>query len=155
MKNSRMLMLFGLSLLGFFGISSSFKINTTNPTYNVNLAPFIQDLSAYYCLLNVSSDCPGKFTLHVGGWLNISANETQAFCEGGCAQHTQQLLKCVKYVKQNYVFRNKATINNLNDTINIGCTHGFNGTSLTSASGSVIATASSFSVFALLALLLY
>ncbi|KAI3507978.1 hypothetical protein L1887_22976 [Cichorium endivia] len=160
MKISRLIMLFALCLWCSFEISNSFKLSkffafdlkdTTNPQYNVNLAPFIQHLSAYYCLMNVSSDCPGNFTLHVGGWLNISQSETQAFCEGGCAQHTRQVLKCVQYIKDDYKFENKATIKHLNDTINIGCSQGFNGTSLTS--GSVMVTTSVVTTFSALAFL--
>ncbi|KAL8261918.1 hypothetical protein R6Q59_025967 [Mikania micrantha] len=101
----------------------SFCSGETNPIYNVNLAPFIQRLSAYYCLHNVSSDCPGNFTLTEKGWLNISQSDTKAFCQGGCLEHTQEVLKCVWYVHEEYTFENGATIKNLNDTIDIGCNH--------------------------------
>ncbi|KAI3678588.1 hypothetical protein L6452_37887 [Arctium lappa] len=157
MKNSPMLVLFfGLFLLGFLQIPpSNAKFSESNPIYNVNLAPFIQRLSAYYCLQNVSSDCPGNFTLRGDGWLNTSASETLAFCDGGCAQHTQAVLNCVWYVDKDYKFENKATIKNINDTIIIGCAQGFNGTSLHQGNGgsgvttSVITTLSALAFLAL------
>ncbi|KVH94126.1 uncharacterized protein LOC112518004 [Cynara cardunculus var. scolymus] len=135
MKNSQMLIFIGLFLWGFLQIPNSNAFSEINPIYNVNLAPFIQRLSAYYCLQNVSSDCPGNFTLKIDGWLNISASETLAFCDGGCAQHTQAVLKCVWYVKDDFKFENKATIKNLNDTIISGCAQGFSGTSLHQGNG--------------------
>ncbi|KAF5796044.1 hypothetical protein HanXRQr2_Chr08g0346851 [Helianthus annuus] len=102
----------------------------TNPIYNVNLAPFIQRLSAYYCIYNESSNCRGNFNLTMEGWLNITESETRAFCDGGCLQHTHDVLQCVWYVLDDFKFENGATIKNINDTINIGCEKGFNGTTI-------------------------
>ncbi|KAL8225087.1 hypothetical protein R6Q57_017644 [Mikania cordata] len=125
MKNSQTIMLLGLFFWGLLQIPcSNAGFSETNPIYNVNLAPFIQRLSAYYCLHNVSSNCPGNFTLTEKGWLNISQSDTKAFCQGGCLQHTQEVLKCVWYVHEEDTFENGATIKNLNDTIDIGCNHG-------------------------------
>ncbi|PWA74202.1 hypothetical protein CTI12_AA254500 [Artemisia annua] len=126
MKSSQMLMLFGLFYLCFLQIPSSnaSSFNYTYPEYNINLAPFIQRKSAYYCLKRVSPDCPGNLTLSTDGWLNISSSETQQFCQGPCKQHTLDVLKCVWYVKHDYKFDNKATIQNINETINNGCEHG-------------------------------
>ncbi|KAK9065992.1 hypothetical protein SSX86_015394 [Deinandra increscens subsp. villosa] len=137
MKNSQIAMLFGLLFLCLLQIpSSNASFSKTNPIYNVNLAPFIQRLSAYYCLQNTSSNCTGNFILSEKGWLNISNSETNAFCgELGCAQHTLEVLKCVRYVHDEYTFENGATIDNLNDTIHTGCSKGFNGTSLYKSSG--------------------
>ncbi|KAI3806237.1 hypothetical protein L1987_22136 [Smallanthus sonchifolius] len=120
-----MFVIFGLFFLGLLHIPrSNASFSKTNPTYNVNLAPFIQRLSAYYCLQNVSSDCPGNFTLTEKGWLNISESATDAFCKGGCLQHTQDVLQCVWYVHQEYSFENGATIKDIKETMRIGCEKG-------------------------------
>ncbi|MFS7964535.1 hypothetical protein Hanom_Chr08g00751491 [Helianthus anomalus] len=142
MKNSQMLVCFGLFFFALLQIPSSNAFNLhevhtvyaanfvvvfsgkTNPIYNVNLAPFIQRLSAYYCIYNESSNCAGNFNLTMEGWLNITESETRAFCDGGCLQHTHDVLQCVWYVLDDFKFENGATIKNLNDTINIGCEKG-------------------------------
>ncbi|XP_076910077.1 uncharacterized protein LOC143567571 [Bidens hawaiensis] len=154
MKNSQMSVLFGLMFLfGLLQIPSSNAFSETNPLYNVNLTPFIQRLSAYYCLKNVSSDCPGNFTLTYKGWLNISESETKAFCEGGCLQHTRYVLRCAWTAHKGYKFDNGASIENLNDTINIGCDKGFNGTSLWKNSGTT--TTAGVTLYALVVLVLF
>lgn len=75
-------------------------------------------------IVQVSSDCPGNFALKVDGWLNISEIQTHAFCDGGCSQHTEDVLDCIRYVKPDYIFENHASIKNLTDTIDIGCKQG-------------------------------
>ncbi|KAM7521976.1 hypothetical protein LguiA_011878 [Lonicera macranthoides] len=114
--------------------------NRKVPTDNVNLTPFARWRSAYFCLLNVSNtSCPNqKYVLNEKGWLNVSQEDGDEFCKrGGCADHTRVVLECVYEVKPDYWFANKATIQHLNETINIGCNspQGFNGTSLYPASG--------------------
>ncbi|KAI3760342.1 hypothetical protein L1987_50736 [Smallanthus sonchifolius] len=157
MKNSQLLVIFGLFFFGLLHIpTSNASFSTTNPTYNVNLAPFIQRRSAYYCLQNFSSDCPGSFTLTEGGWLNISESATDEFCKGGCVQHTQDVLRCVWYVHQEYTFENGAMLKDINETMRIGCEKGFNGTSLYKSSGTSRATTSaSAALYALVFLALF
>ncbi|MCD9641521.1 hypothetical protein HAX54_027734 [Datura stramonium] len=104
-----------------------------HPTGNVNLAPFEQWRSAYFCLLNTSQVCSTKQTLTMSGWLNVTHEEGKKFCgKGGCADHTKRVLDCIHHVKRDFWFANKATIKHIYDTIDIGCNkpQGFNGTSL-------------------------
>lgn len=70
-----------------------------------------------------NSSCPKqKYILNEKGWLNVSHEDGEEFCKrGGCADHTRAVLECVYDVKRDYWFANKATIQHLNETINIGC----------------------------------
>jgi len=103
----------------------------------VNLTPFNAWRSAYYCLENLSKDICPKYALNQTGWLNVTHNDGEEFCKGGCADHTRAVLECLYDVKRDYWFANKAKVHHLNDTINIGCNtdQGFNGTSLYPSSG--------------------
>ncbi|KAM3234167.1 hypothetical protein P3L10_019526 [Capsicum annuum] len=103
-----------------------------HPTKNVNLAPFQQWRSAYFCLTNTSPICSKNHTLTMSGWLNVTYDEGKKFCEeGGCADHTKGVLDCIHHVKRDFWFANKATIKHIYKTIHVGCNtpKGFNGTS--------------------------
>nr|GEX27858.1 hypothetical protein [Tanacetum cinerariifolium] len=156
MKSSQMLMLFGFFFLCFLQIpSSDASFNKENPMYNVNLAPFIQRLSAYYCLKKVSPDCPGNLTLSTDGWLNVSSSETQQFCQGAwfVAWDLQDFTQTIHFLLMH--IDNKATIQNIKDTINNGCTQGFTGISLYKGSGSSTTTSIVTSLSALVFLALF
>ncbi|RWR92239.1 hypothetical protein CKAN_02144800 [Cinnamomum micranthum f. kanehirae] len=94
----------------------------TDPTSNVNLSPFDQWRSAYECLQNISSNCPGNYSLNEGGWVNLRSNDTVRYCNiTGCADHSRAVLKCICLVKRDFKFQNGATVKDINDTINDGC----------------------------------
>ncbi|CAN4102149.1 unnamed protein product [Withania somnifera] len=118
--------------LGMFLLLSCVKAeDRTHPTKNVNLAPFQQWRSAYFCLLNTSTVCKNH-TLTMSGWLNVTYDEGKKFCvEGDCADHTKGVLNCIRHVKPDFWFANKATVKDIYDTIHVGCNtpEGFYGTS--------------------------
>ncbi|KAL4190025.1 hypothetical protein AMTRI_Chr08g168400 [Amborella trichopoda] len=109
-----------------------------DPTANANLSPFQQWRSAYDCLQNTSNLCPGIYELTEGGWVNVSRNQTDDYCKNGCFDHTKWVITCVYYCKRDYVFRNGATIKDINYTVANGCLHGFNGTTYISSSGKIL-----------------
>ncbi|KAJ8553040.1 hypothetical protein K7X08_020433 [Anisodus acutangulus] len=120
--------------MGMFLLLSSVSAeNRKYPTGNVNLAPFEQWRSAYFCLLNTSPVCSKNHTLTMSGWLNVTHDEGKIFCQkGGCADYTIGVLGCIRHVKRDFWFANKAKVQHIYDTIDIGCysLQGFNGTSL-------------------------
>ncbi|XP_075090120.1 uncharacterized protein LOC142171514 [Nicotiana tabacum] len=129
-KRIGILFLFWGMFLLLSGVSAE---DRQNPTKNVNLAPFMQWRSAYFCLLNTSPVCSKNHTLTLSGWLNVKKEEGKKFCEkGGCAEHTKGVLDCIHHVKRDFWFANKATVQHIYNTIDIGChtPQGFNGTSL-------------------------
>ncbi|KAL7081895.1 hypothetical protein ACP275_14G067100 [Erythranthe tilingii] len=88
--------------------------------------------------VEISSSCPVNYTLTHSGWLNVTHTDGPTFCEdGGCAEHTRAVLLCLYHVKIDYYFANFATIKDLSDTINNGCTspQGFTGVSKYSSDG--------------------
>ncbi|KAG9443267.1 hypothetical protein H6P81_014607 [Aristolochia fimbriata] len=102
-------------------------VDAEDPVGNVNLTPFEKWISAYECLQNTSLACPGNFQLTEHGNMSISSSETTNYCNSGCASHTRTVLQCLFYVKQDYVFMNKATIHDINSTISEGCKNGIPG----------------------------
>ncbi|XP_034702817.1 uncharacterized protein LOC117927444 [Vitis riparia] len=92
-----------------------------HPTKNVNLTPFIQYLSVYQCMLNVSEHCDEKYYLTEKGWPNLTNSDVDPFCKGGCAEHTKAVLECISLVKQDYEFADENTVPSINYTITKGC----------------------------------
>lgn len=76
-------------------------------------------------------------TFSMSGWLNVTSSDGKSFCAGGCAAHTRDVLLCLEHVKKDFYFANKATIRDLNETINNGCntSRGFTGVSLYQSHG--------------------
>ncbi|XP_057476153.1 uncharacterized protein LOC130764100 [Actinidia eriantha] len=106
----------------------------SDPTGNLNLSPFDKYRSIYECMLNTSTSCADKYQLTEEGWLNVTRVDTESYCIGGCAKHTQAVLMCIHLVKQDYKFISKASVQDLNETINLGCENGFTGfTTISSA----------------------
>lgn len=69
-----------------------------------------------------------NYTLTSSGWLNVTAADGPKFCtEGGCAEHTKVVLLCLSHVKRDYWFVNRATVQDLYDTISKGCSNGGTG----------------------------
>lgn len=63
-----------------------------------------------------------KHILNMSGWLNVTHEEGPTFCEaGGCAEHTRWVLYCIYDVKTDFWFANNASVQNLFDTIHVGC----------------------------------
>ncbi|KAK9283968.1 hypothetical protein L1049_012226 [Liquidambar formosana] len=96
-----------------------------DPTGNVNLSPFQQWRSAYECLLNTSNSCQDKYQLTEEGWVNVTLADTEEYCKwGGCAQHSRAVLMCLHLVKHDFRFIDKATVQDVNNTITQGCSSG-------------------------------
>ncbi|KAL6326454.1 hypothetical protein AAG906_008316 [Vitis piasezkii] len=95
-----------------------------HPTKNVNLTPFMQYLSVYQCMLNVSEHCDKKYYLTEKGWPNVTNSDVDTFCKGGCAEHTKAVLECISLVKQDYEFADENTVPKIDYTITKGCNDG-------------------------------
>ncbi|KAM6578472.1 hypothetical protein CsatB_030309 [Cannabis sativa] len=103
--------------------------NRTNPTKNVNLGPIQMWRSAYFCLQYQGASqqvCKWKDVITPIGNLNVSSQEIEEYCKPGqCADHIRtNVLTCIYLVMRNLniaVFKNGASIQLLNDTINTGC----------------------------------
>ncbi|CAL5322835.1 unnamed protein product [Camellia sinensis] len=67
------------------------------------------------------------------GWINVTQADGEVYCTGGCSEHTQAVLKCIHLVKHDYMFVNKASVQDLNQTITNGCDYGFTGVTMISS----------------------
>ncbi|KAI4306296.1 hypothetical protein L6164_029582 [Bauhinia variegata] len=100
--------------------------NKAEPRKNVNLNPFQAWRSAYFCLTNNVSQavtCSHKknHTLTLEGWVNVLDSDIQDYCWSGCFQHTMDVLQCVRDVKKDFKFKNKAHIDQVWKTIHDAC----------------------------------
>ncbi|KAL7124668.1 hypothetical protein ABFS83_14G063800 [Erythranthe nasuta] len=146
----------GLFLAIFLLLRCAQSENRLYPTANQNLSPNEAWRSTEFCLQNISSSCPVNYTLTHSGWLNVTHTDGPTFCEaGGCAEHTRAVLLCLYHVKIDYYFANFATIKDLSDTINNGCTspQGFTGVSKYSSDGFRLNSAPIFTALSAIALL--
>ncbi|PIN02368.1 hypothetical protein CDL12_25121 [Handroanthus impetiginosus] len=110
----------GLFLLVFLPLGQAKTENKTCPYRNQNLSPIEGWRSAEYCMQNKSDSCK-KYILINTGWLNVTKEDGPSFCSGGCSDHTLAVLDCIKHVKRDYKFVNRANVQDLNDTIRNGC----------------------------------
>lgn len=46
------------------------------------------------------------------------------YCNGPCLSETHLVLNCIEDITKNFVFYNKATIEDVRDTIKAGCSYG-------------------------------
>ncbi|TKY56611.1 hypothetical protein E2542_SST21056 [Spatholobus suberectus] len=96
--------------------------NRTEPRRNVNLTPFESWRSAYFCLLNTSSNCLSKgYTLALDGVLNVKDSEIKDFCNGGCYYHTLAVLSCIEDVKRDFYFGTKQPVSFVENATKNAC----------------------------------
>ncbi|KAH9306624.1 hypothetical protein KI387_011028, partial [Taxus chinensis] len=67
--------------------------------------------------------CPPEHRLTPSGTLNVPYEETDEYCNGGCFDETQVVLTCLDQILSNFEFYNKATIDDIRDTIVQACSH--------------------------------
>ncbi|XP_021822283.1 uncharacterized protein LOC110763750 [Prunus avium] len=72
----------------------------------------------------VYSSCEESYRLNEGGDLKVPAAKTDEYCNGPCLQETHLVLDCVDNILSNFLFYNKATVQDVRDTIQAGCGYG-------------------------------
>ncbi|CAN6548305.1 unnamed protein product [Malus baccata var. baccata] len=72
----------------------------------------------------VYSSCEESYRLNEGGHLKVPAEKTDEYCNGPCLTETNLVLDCLENIMTNFLFYNKATIQDVRDTIHAGCGHG-------------------------------
>ncbi|CAN6551281.1 unnamed protein product [Malus baccata var. baccata] len=72
----------------------------------------------------VYSSCEESYRLNESGDLKVPAEKTDEYCNGPCMTETQLVLDCIDNIMTNFQFYNKATIQDIRDTIHAGCGHG-------------------------------
>ncbi|KAF7813558.1 beta-D-xylosidase 1 [Senna tora] len=72
----------------------------------------------------IYSSCEESYRLKESGNLNVPPSKTDEFCEGPCLSETNLVLTCIDNIFRNFVFYNRATIQDIKETIQAGCGYG-------------------------------
>ncbi|ESW16987.1 hypothetical protein PHAVU_007G200600 [Phaseolus vulgaris] len=65
--------------------------------------------------------CDEAYRLNPSGNINIPVEATDLFCSGACLTEAQQVLNCIDDVLSNFIFYNKATVQQMRYALNAGC----------------------------------
>ncbi|KAH7280530.1 hypothetical protein KP509_36G001200 [Ceratopteris richardii] len=132
---SRVLVLASFLFLASAHFSSTGVVAQENPQGEVNLNKNTAYNNAVKCFQNATAVCQTLgFSLNETGKLNINSTIQKQYCEGGCANQTLVELKCVSNVYAEFRFNNAATVSDVQNAIQTGCSTG-NFTVIPSPSG--------------------
>ncbi|XP_057531951.1 uncharacterized protein LOC130810043 [Amaranthus tricolor] len=70
------------------------------------------------------SQCDDSCRLTVSGELHVSNDQVDEFCSGPCLEETNLVLDCIDGIMEHFLFFNKATTQDIRDTIVAGCGDG-------------------------------
>ncbi|XWS53543.1 hypothetical protein CRYUN_Cryun10bG0010300 [Craigia yunnanensis] len=73
---------------------------------------------------NIYISCEESCRLTASGNLEVPLDYTDKYCSGPCLSETHLVLNCIDNVMTNFLFYNKATIQDIKDTIQAGCGYG-------------------------------
>ncbi|KAL1370276.1 hypothetical protein HN51_000564 [Arachis hypogaea] len=120
---SKFLLSFSLAICLMFLLSPTNAENKTEPRRNANLSPFESWRSAYFCIMNNHSEaCAQHNTLTFNGTVFVNQNEIVDYCIGGCAQHTLDVIRCVRDVKPHgFTFETGASLSFVQNAIQTAC----------------------------------
>ena len=60
----------------------------------------------------------------MSGELHVSNDQVDEFCSGPCLEETNLVLDCIDGIMEHFLFFNKATTQDIRDTIVAGCGDG-------------------------------
>ncbi|XP_058727974.1 uncharacterized protein LOC131599721 [Vicia villosa] len=72
----------------------------------------------------IYQSCEESYRLSENGNLDVPSEKTDAFCEGPCMSETNLVLSCIDNIFSNFIFYNRATIEDVKETILAGCGYG-------------------------------
>ncbi|GAB4850819.1 hypothetical protein Ancab_030119 [Ancistrocladus abbreviatus] len=81
---------------------------------------------ALYCFSDkyIYSNCEEAYRLTQSGDLLVPPEHTDQFCTGPCLAETDLVLDCIDEIMSNFHFYNKATTEDVRDTVKAGCGYG-------------------------------
>ncbi|KAK7356145.1 hypothetical protein VNO80_15411 [Phaseolus coccineus] len=65
--------------------------------------------------------CDEAYRLNPSGNINIPVEATDLFCSGACLTEAQLVLNCIDDILSNFIFYNKATVQQMRYALNAGC----------------------------------
>ncbi|KAL2454955.1 putative Pentatricopeptide repeat-containing protein [Abeliophyllum distichum] len=73
---------------------------------------------------HIYSSCDEAYRLTQSGELNVPPEYTDEYCKGPCLTETHHVLDCIDGFLKHYKFYNKATLHDVRETIETGCSYG-------------------------------
>ncbi|XP_043709844.1 uncharacterized protein LOC122658791 [Telopea speciosissima] len=80
---------------------------------------------ALLCFNNkyIYSSCEETYRLKESGNVSVPHEATDEYCNGPCLEETNLVLHCIDGILFNFLFHNKATVQDIRATLNAGCGH--------------------------------
>lgn len=75
-------------------------------------------------LVQIYSSCEEAHRLKQSGELNVPPEYTDEYCKGPCLAETHHVLDCINGILKGFIFFNRATLNDVRETIKSGCGYG-------------------------------
>ncbi|XP_022930500.1 uncharacterized protein LOC111436937 [Cucurbita moschata] len=72
----------------------------------------------------IYSACEESYRLKASGNVEVPLEKTEEYCSGPCLGETHLVLDCIDGIFSNFLFYNKATLQDVRDTIHAGCGYG-------------------------------
>ncbi|XP_058076766.1 uncharacterized protein LOC131225277 [Magnolia sinica] len=69
----------------------------------------------------IYESCQEAYQLNESGNINVPSEAADEYCNGPCYSETELVLNCVDGILSNFVFYNKATVQDVRSVINAGC----------------------------------
>ncbi|AES61458.2 hypothetical protein MtrunA17_Chr1g0192611 [Medicago truncatula] len=85
-----------------------------------------QDIvKALSCFENklIYAGCDDAYRLNPSGNIRVPPEATDFFCSGPCLIETQLVLECIDNMLSNFIFYNKATVQQMRYALNSGCSY--------------------------------
>ncbi|XP_073050375.1 uncharacterized protein [Primulina eburnea] len=73
---------------------------------------------------NIYSSCDEAYRLTQGGKLDVPYDYTDQYCNGPCITETENVLACIHGIFDQFLFHNRATLSDIHDTLESGCSYG-------------------------------
>lgn len=71
----------------------------------------------------IYSSCEESYRLNERGNINVPPEYTDQYCNGPCLEETHLVLTCIGNILSNFFFYNKATIQDVRETLQAGCSY--------------------------------
>ncbi|KAL0433947.1 UNVERIFIED_CONTAM: hypothetical protein Slati_2729000 [Sesamum latifolium] len=72
----------------------------------------------------IYSSCDEAYRLTENGELHVPPEYTDQYCNGPCLTETHHVLDCIDGILEHFVFYNRATLKDVRETIETGCSYG-------------------------------
>ncbi|KAL4014937.1 hypothetical protein IC575_027158 [Cucumis melo] len=120
------ILLFYLLTYGcFYGKCDDFESGSTGGSVGFEDPPEIV-AKALLCFNDryIYSACEESYRLKESGNLEVPLEKTEEYCNGPCLSETELVLDCINGIFSNFLFYNRATLQDVRDTIHAGCGYG-------------------------------